>query len=55
MTNDEKQEMNRLCQALQQELDPAKFTHLLTELLNLLDGVLERKEQTAQPKTAKQN
>jgi cytochrome c1 len=49
MTKDERQEMNRLCTAVQQEKDPAKFSQALQDLTAFLDGVEQRKLALSKP------
>lgn len=47
MTPDERQEMNRLCLAIQEEKDPAIFNQLVEELTEFFE---RRERKLAEPK-----
>ena len=47
MTPDERQEMNRLCLAIQQEKDPTMFSKLVKELNEFFE---RRERKLAEPK-----
>ena len=40
MTHDEREQMNRLCERIQEEKDPVSFDQLTQQLLDLLDRAL---------------
>ena len=42
MTHDELEQMNRLCQRIQEEKDPVSFDQLTQQLLELLDRAHRR-------------
>ena len=42
MTTDEREQMNRLCQRIQEEKDPVSFDQLTQQLLDLLESAHRR-------------